>query len=73
MNRLLALEHLAQAERHVAEGERHIIEQRARIAEAERGGLNTTIAKELLRTFEQTQALHLADRERVRAELSESG
>jgi hypothetical protein len=72
MDRVLAREHLAQAERHVAEGERHIAEQRARIAEAERNGLNMTVAKELLRTFEQTQELHVADRDRIRAELNES-
>lgn len=70
MERALVEEHLAQAERHVAEGERHIAEQRARITEAERNGLDTAQAKDLLLTFEETQVLHVADRDRLRVELS---
>jgi hypothetical protein len=69
MDRALILQHLADSERHVAEGERHIADQRARIAEAERAGQDAKLAKELLRTLEATQALHLADRDRLREEL----
>jgi hypothetical protein len=69
MHRSLVLEHLAQAERHILQGEDHIANQLARIEEAERAGLNAGPAKSLLRTLEESQALHLAERERLRAEL----
>jgi predicted DsbA family dithiol-disulfide isomerase len=69
MDKTMARQHLVQAERHVAQGERHIREQRARIERAERAGLDTTEAQALLQTFEATQALHVSDRDRIRAEL----
>jgi len=62
--------HLAQAEKHIAEGEQHLARQRELIAELERDGHDTTTAIELLHTFEQSQAGHVADRDRIRAELS---
>jgi hypothetical protein len=62
--------HLAQAERHVAEGEQHIARQRALIAELARDGHDTALAVELLHEFERTQAGHVADRDRLRAELA---
>ena len=70
MERSFEIGHLEQAERHVAEGEQHIARQRELIAELERDGHDTTTAIELLRTFEQSQAGHIADRDRIRAVLS---
>jgi hypothetical protein len=64
--------HLAQAERHVAEGEQHIARQRKLIAELERDGHDTTTAIELLRTFEESQATHVENRDRIRAEWTNS-
>jgi hypothetical protein len=63
-------EHLALAETHVAEGERILARQRRLLAELERDGHDTRTARTLLQSFEQTQASHVAERDRLRAELS---
>jgi len=73
MDRHILLEHLALAERHVDEGEGHLAQQRAHVDELERDGRDSSVARELLHTMEQTQVLHLADRERIRRELDEEG
>lgn len=65
--------HLAQAERHVLEGEEHLARQRKVISELERDGHDTTTAVELLREFERSQAAHVEERDRIRAELSKGG
>ena len=64
--------HLAQAEVHVAQGERHIARQKEVLAELERDGHEEAAisARELLATFELTQESHVADRDRLRAELA---
>ena len=72
MDHQLVEGHLAQAERHVAEGEQHIARQRELIDEMKRDGRDITMAVELLQTFERTQASHVEDRDRIRAELSNS-
>jgi len=61
--------YLAQAEEHVAQGEKHIARQRGIIAQIERRGDDSQRARELLRLFEDTQKLHIADRDRLRQEL----
>jgi hypothetical protein len=61
--------HLAQAEQHVALGEQHVARQRALVAELERDGHNTQPSRDLLKQFEQMQKLHIANRDRLRAEL----
>ena len=68
MDPALMRRHLAQAERHVEEGEAHIARQRDLIRKLERDGHGTRAARLFLRSLEETQALHVADRERVRAE-----
>ena len=62
-------EYLAQAERHVADGEHQIACQREIIDELERDGQDTRMARDALAHFEEMQALHLADRDQLRAEL----
>ena len=62
-------EHLARAERHVEEGERHVARQSQLVAELERDGRASQEARALLRQYEAWLALHLADRDRLRAEL----
>ena len=62
--------HLAQANEHVAQGERLIAEQRERIRLFALRGNDTSRAEELLRLFEDTQAHHVADRDRLIAELA---
>jgi len=72
MDRAMLLDHLAQAEHHVSVGARHIARQREIIAELERTGADSTEANLLLQLLEELQALHLADRDRLRAELGVS-
>jgi hypothetical protein len=69
MHRDQILRHLEAAERHVAQGEGVIKGQRDRIAELTRDGHDPSAATDLLRTFEATQALHIAGRDRIRADL----
>ena len=65
-------ENLAQAELHVASGERHIAQQRAIIDELERAGQDATEARALLAGFEQTQRLHIENRDRLRRQLEKA-
>ena len=65
-------DHLAQAERHAAEGASRVARQREIIQRLVKGGHDATEARELLRQMEETQALHVAGRERLRRELSDS-
>lgn len=60
--------HLAQTERHVAEGEQRIVRQREILRELERDAHADAAARarELLAKFEETLALHIADRDRLR-------
>jgi hypothetical protein len=69
MDRRLMTEYLAQAERHVADGEHQIACQREIIDELERDGQDTRMARDALAHFEEMQALHLSDRDRLRTEL----
>lgn len=61
---------LAMAERHVAAGERHVARQQEIIAGLTEDCHETARARALLARFEETQALHVADRDRLRAELA---
>ena len=69
MDLAILSERLAQAERHVAEGVQHIVRQRTIVADLERNGHDTTLARELLAQFQSTQALHIADRDQLKKEL----
>jgi hypothetical protein len=69
MDPKLLRDHLALAERHAAEGEDHIERQRRILAELERDGHDTALARKLLATLEATQAQHVANRDRLRREL----
>jgi hypothetical protein len=62
-------EHLARAAEHVAAGENTLHRQRRVLRSLERDGHDTRAAKELLDRFEKLQALHIADRDRLRREL----
>ncbi|MBV9113427.1 MAG: hypothetical protein JOY67_11460 [Hyphomicrobiales bacterium] len=69
-NRALLKQHLAQAESDVVLGTGHVERQRQIIAELERDGHDTEEAEQLLRTFEETLALHVEGRDRLRQELA---
>jgi hypothetical protein len=71
MNRGLVIKHLQQAERHVAEGKQRIERQRELVAKLTAQGHDTSSAIDLLTVFEQTQAMHIAGRDRIHAELAE--
>jgi hypothetical protein len=59
---------LAEAERHVAESKQRIVRQREVLRELERDAHADAAARarELLAKFEETLALHIADRDRLR-------
>lgn len=63
--------YLAQAEQHVTAGERHVAEQRERAFVLQQDGHDTTEALLLLSQFNELQALHVADRDRLRKELAD--
>jgi hypothetical protein len=65
-------QHLAQAEAHIALGDRNIVHQRELVAELERDGHDTAEAKRLLASFEELQAMHIAERARIQCELDAS-
>lgn len=62
--------HLALADEHVATGKKLVAKQRALLKELKRDGHDTEMAETLLAQFEETQALHIVDRNRIRAELA---
>ena len=69
MDRALIVQHLAQAERHIASGQQRIERQRQIIGELECDGRDLATAKHLLAQFEETQLLHIKDRDRLKKEL----
>jgi hypothetical protein len=71
MNRSALLEHLAQACRQITMGEQNIARLREIIARLERGGHDSSSAKELLARFEELQKSPIADRDRLEKELAE--
>lgn len=73
MNRITTLRLLAQAERCVRQGQRRLDRERALLEKLERGGHETSYARALLHQMEEAQALCIADRDRIRAELDASG
>jgi hypothetical protein len=69
MDRQQTKEHLALAEEHVALGATNVARQREIIAKLERDGHDATQARALLAQFEQLQATHVTDRDRLLSEL----
>jgi len=55
---------LALAERHVAQEQMHVAQHRI-IAELERDGDDTELARDILTSFEQSLDLHVEDRDRL--------
>lgn len=69
MDRALVLTHLTQAERHVSDGTALLARQRTLILRLRLLGYDTATAENLLQLFNETQDMHIADRDRLRAEL----
>ncbi len=70
MDRKWLSDALRLAQSHVEEGEAHLRRQQAIIAELESDGHDSTLAREILATLENTQALHVEARDRLIKELS---
>jgi TorA maturation chaperone TorD len=70
MDRAWLEEHLAQAEMHVAEGEDHVARQQDIVADLANDGHDLKSAQALLAQLERMLANHVADRDRIRAELA---
>jgi hypothetical protein len=68
--RCLLERHLADAERHVATGDRVLAKQAAMIENRRSEGLDVELAMQLFGEMENTQRLHVAERDRLRRELS---
>ena len=71
MDRGMLREHFRQAKGHVARGEKNLSRQLELVAELERYGHDTVMAKALLVQFEELQAVRIADRDRFRREVGE--
>jgi len=69
MDRKMLKRHLAQAKGHVETGRENIVRQRRVIAKLEQGGYGTKEARAALSLFEELQAMHTADLERILREL----
>ena len=72
MDREAILEELSDTEKHIGEGERQLRLQRELIVELHDAGSDATEAEALLKSGEQTQKMHFADRSRLLRELSAS-
>lgn len=70
MNRELLQDHLRLAERHVVQGAELVEKQRRLIERLARDGHDTAAARAVLQTFEETQAMHVADCARLSKELA---
>lgn len=70
MNRAMLESHLELAKKHIALGLGHLARQRAIVAKFEAEGLDSSMARELLAQFEDAQAAHVADRDRILKELA---
>jgi hypothetical protein len=70
MDRVMLERHLTQVEAHIVRGEQHLTRQRELVFELERHGRDSEQAQRLLLLFEELQALHIADRDRIFEELS---
>ena len=70
-NHAITLERLTEAEKHVEIGDTLLAETRARIEAKMKKGLDVGEAEATLTLLEETQALRVADRDRIRRELDE--
>jgi hypothetical protein len=73
MDRALIISYLQTAEQRVATSERLIVNQCKLIWSLERAGEDTTSAMAVFREMERRQLKHLADRDRLLAELGDAG
>jgi hypothetical protein len=70
MDRETLEKNLTQAEAHIAKGHERIALQHKIIAELDREGYDTAPATDMLASFERTQAMHIANRDRIAGRLA---
>ena len=70
MDRASLERRLANANKHIDEGTRHVAQQKALVQGMERLKQDTSTAKQLLQTFEETLRLHTADRDELLRQLN---
>jgi len=70
MDRGILLQHLALVEEHIQMGARSIERQQEVIDKLVAHGHDTVEARRMLKNFQDTQAMHFADLERITKELS---
>jgi hypothetical protein len=63
-------ERLAEAEQFIAEGKIHVKAQRAMVKKLATDGCDTEQARHILKTLQDTLALFIEDRDRLKSELS---
>jgi len=70
MDRATLENDLSRALAHVANGQKRIVQQHEIIAELDREGHDTAPAKDMLASFERTQAMHVVNRDRIAGKLA---
>lgn len=73
IDRSLLLAQLISTERHITAASRNVLRQQTIIQELQRRGDDTSYAQSLLHRLEEMQAMRIADRDRMRAALGDSG
>ena len=69
MDKALIAHHLVQAEDHVIQSITHLLRQREIVGELERHGQDASPAKDFLRLLQETHALHVQHRDRLKQQL----
>jgi hypothetical protein len=72
MEKATVLRLLALVQKHIAQGHDHIKQQHEIIARLDINGSETSDAWDLLRLFERTMTIHVADRDRLLKQLASS-
>jgi hypothetical protein len=72
MDRAMILQHLARARERVAQGERHLKLQQQIVDVLQRDGCNALHAIKLLQQYQELQARHIAERDKLERDLSET-
>jgi hypothetical protein len=72
MGRAMILRHLTRARERVAQGERHLKLQQQIVDLLQRDGRDALHARKLLQQYQELLARHIADRDRLERDLSET-
>ena len=70
MDVMKGVRRLEEAERHVEKGKELVRKQCEIIEQLERDGYDSSVARDVLHALEQSQMIHIADRDRIREQLT---